>query len=57
MKPIEVNSELNELKKNVNTSPVKGGGASFKTNVLIEESSSKLYYKPSIGVGLFSLYS
>lgn len=54
MKPIEINSELNELKKNVDTSPVKGGGASFKTNVLIEESSSKLYYKPSIGVGLFS---
>lgn len=54
MKPIEIDSDINVLQHNVETSPLNGGGASFKTNVLIEESSSKLYYKPSIGVGIFS---
>lgn len=53
MKPIESNSELQDLKYKVDTSPLKGGGASFKTNVLIAESRSKLMYKPSIGVALF----
>jgi len=41
------------LKSRVSTLPLKSGGASFKTNVLIEESRSKLVYKPSIGVALF----
>ncbi|NRD22466.1 hypothetical protein HNV10_04390 [Winogradskyella litoriviva] len=54
MKPKELDSLLKDLQHKVDTSPLKGGGASFKTNVLIEESSSKLYYKPSIGVGFFS---
>lgn len=54
MKPIEVNSELQDIKSKVDTSPLKSGGASFKTNVLIKESSSKLIYKPSIGAALFS---
>lgn len=42
------------IKSKVETSPLKGGGTSFKTNVLVEESNSKVYYKPSIGVALFS---
>ena len=54
MKPIESNSDLQDLKHRVDKSPLKGGGASFKTNVLIQESSSKLVYKPSIGVALFN---
>ncbi len=37
----------------VSTEPIKSGGASFKTNVLIEDTPSKLVYKPSIGVALF----
>lgn len=54
MKPIESNSRLQNLNYKVDKSPLKSGGASFKTNVLIEKSSSKLLYKPSIGVALFS---
>ncbi|WP_179353670.1 hypothetical protein [Winogradskyella vidalii] len=42
------------IKSKVSTSPLKSGGSSFKTNVLIEASKSKLLYKPSIGVALFS---
>ena len=42
------------LKHTVDVSPLKPGGASFKTNVLIKESFSKLVYKPYIGVALFS---
>lgn len=45
--------ENDNLKSTVSTSPLKSGGASFKTNVLIEVSPSKLVYKPSIGVALF----
>ena len=42
-----------ELKKSVAITPLESGGASFKTNVLIKKSSSKLIYKPSIGVAFF----
>ena len=42
-----------ELKSIVSTSPLIYGGASFKTNVLIESSSSKLVYKPTIGTAIF----
>ena len=54
MKPVESNSDVQDLKLKVDKSPLKSGGASFKTNVLIQESSSKLLYKPSIGVALFN---
>lgn len=54
MKPIEINAELDDLRYKVETSPLKGGGASFKTNVLIKESSSRFVYKPSRGVALFN---
>ena len=54
MKPVESNSDVQDLKLKVDKSPLKSGGASFKTNVLIKESSSKLLYKPSIGVALFN---
>lgn len=37
----------------VSTNPLKSGGASFKTNVLIKASSFKYVYKPSISVALF----
>lgn len=37
----------------VSTEPLKKGGASFKTNVLVEISSTKLVYKPSVRVALF----
>ncbi|WP_299126187.1 hypothetical protein [uncultured Winogradskyella sp.] len=43
----------NDIKSQVSTSPLSSGGASFKTHVLIRESSSKLVYKPSIGVAIF----
>ena len=42
------------IKSKVSTSPLKPGGANFKTNVLIQASPSKLIYKPSIGAALFS---
>ncbi|MUU77316.1 hypothetical protein [Winogradskyella endarachnes] len=42
------------FKSSVSTAPLVYGGASFKTNVLVEKSSSKVLYKPSIGVALFS---
>ena len=53
MKPIVSTTELEELKLKVDTSPLKIGGANFKTNVLLEVSSSKLVYKPSHGVAIF----
>ncbi|SDH49967.1 hypothetical protein [Winogradskyella thalassocola] len=42
------------IESKVSTSPLKTGGASFKTNVLIQENPSKLIYKPSLGAALFS---
>ncbi|WP_179319735.1 hypothetical protein [Winogradskyella helgolandensis] len=42
------------IKSKVSTSPLKYGGASFKTNVLIQANPSKLIYKPSIGAAIFS---
>lgn len=42
------------FKSSVSTAPLVYGGASFKTNVLVEKSSSKALYKPSIGAALFS---
>ncbi|REE25627.1 hypothetical protein DFQ09_102218 [Winogradskyella pacifica] len=44
----------NTTESKVSTSPLKPGGANFKTNVLIQASPSKLTYKPSIGAALFS---
>lgn len=41
------------IKYRVSVSPLKPGGASFKTNVLIKKSGSKYLYKPSIGSALF----
>ncbi|WP_422104607.1 hypothetical protein [Winogradskyella sp.] len=43
-------SNINDI---VSTEPLNPGGASFRTNVLIQESSHKLVYKPYIGVALF----
>ncbi|MFK7831660.1 MAG: hypothetical protein AB8B52_00155 [Winogradskyella sp.] len=53
MKPVDFHSDLQVLKSKVDTTPLKGGGANFKTNALVEASSSKLVYKPSLGVALF----
>lgn len=57
-----IEARENNLKQNsdtikslVSTAPLRSGGASFKTNVLIAESSSKLVYKPAIGVAFFCL--
>lgn len=47
-------STSTNLKSKVSVTPIKSGGASFKTNVLIQESISKLIYKPSTGAALFS---
>ena len=47
-------STSTNLKSKVSVTPLKSGGASFKTNVLIQESISKLIYKPSTGAALFS---
>lgn len=41
------------IKKQVDISPLKSGGASFKTNVLIQESKYRLVYKPYVGVAIF----
>lgn len=48
-----LNKDFDTIKSKVSTSPLKSGGASFKTNVLIQESPSKLVYKPSIGAAIF----
>lgn len=42
------------LKESVAKTPLKSGGASFKTHTLVKESSSKLIYKPSIAMALFA---
>ncbi|MBC3846473.1 hypothetical protein H8K90_08785 [Winogradskyella echinorum] len=47
-------SNKSSIISKVSTKPLKSGGASFKTNVLVEKSSSKYVYKPSIGAALFS---
>jgi hypothetical protein len=41
------------IKKRVDISPLKPGGSNFKTHALIEQSSSKLYYRPSLGGAVF----
>lgn len=41
------------IKKRVDISPLKPGGSNFKTHALIEQSSSKLYYRPSLGGAAF----
>ena len=46
-------TDVDNIKSKVDTSPLNSGGASFKTNVLIKESSSKILYKPSIGAAIF----
>ena len=46
-------TDVVNIKSKVDTSPLNSGGASFKTNVLIKESSSKILYKPSIGAAIF----
>lgn len=50
----DIDNNYDNLRSRVETSPLVGGGASFKTNVLVNESSSKIFYKPSIGVAIFS---
>ncbi|WP_458626871.1 hypothetical protein [Winogradskyella sp. PC D3.3] len=47
-------SNNDTIKSKVSTSPLKPGGANFKTNVLIQANPSKLIYKPSIGAAIFS---
>jgi len=47
-------SHTDSIKSKISTSPLKPGGASFKTNVLIQVNPSKLIYKPSIGAAIFS---
>ncbi|WP_417860565.1 hypothetical protein [Winogradskyella sediminis] len=47
-------SDTNSIKSRVSISPLKPGGSSFKTHVLIQASPSKLIYKPSIGAAIFS---
>ena len=47
-------SSIKNLKQTIETHPVNSGGASFKTHVLIKESSSKLSYKPYFGAAIFS---
>ncbi|WP_418638822.1 hypothetical protein [Winogradskyella sp.] len=47
-------SNTHGTESKVSTSPLKPGGASFKTHVLIQASPSKLIYKPSIGAAIFS---
>ncbi|MBF8151046.1 hypothetical protein ITJ86_14135 [Winogradskyella sp. F6397] len=47
-------SAKDTIKSKVSTSPLKPGGANFKTNVLTQANSSKLIYKPSIGAAIFS---
>ncbi|MBU2927050.1 hypothetical protein [Winogradskyella psychrotolerans] len=47
-------SPTDTIKSKVSTAPLKYGGASFKTNVLIQANPSKLIYKPSIGAAIFS---
>lgn len=54
MKPVLSDPDLENLQKSVETGPLRSGGANFKTNVLIQESGSKLLYKPSIGVAIFN---
>ena len=46
-------TDIDNIKSKVDTSPLNSGGASFKTNVLIKESNSKILYKPSIGAAIF----
>ena len=46
--------QSSNFKSSVSTAPLVYGGASFKTNVLVEKSSSKVLFKPSIGAALFS---
>ena len=50
-----VDAKGEDIKNSVATTPLNPGGASFRTNVLVEESPSKLIYKPYIGAALFSL--
>lgn len=50
-------NKLTEIKNTVNTSPFNPGGASFKTHKLVQISSSKLAYQPSIfGIVFCSLF-
>lgn len=51
---IEARENSDNSKSKVSILPLNFGGASFKTNVLIKESNSKLIYKPSLGAALFS---
>ncbi len=42
------------IKSQVSKSPLKPGGTNFRTHVLIQPSSSKFAYKPSVGAAIFS---
>ena len=47
--------EDSSLKSRVNTFPLNTGGSNFKTHKLVLHSISKVSYRPTIGVILFSL--
>ena len=46
---------VSHISEVVSTEPLKPGGSNFKTHVLIEKSSSRMIYRPSIGGALFTL--
>ena len=50
----KLKNNVDNLRINVDTSPLNSGGASFKTHVLIKQSGSKLSYKPYFGAAIFS---
>lgn len=45
----------NSLKHKIDNTPLNAGGASFKTHVLLERSSSKFAYRPTVFAILFCL--
>lgn len=51
----EVVEARESIENTVDISPLNSGGPNFKTHLLVEKSSSKLAYKPSIGGVPFSL--
>lgn len=54
MNSSEIVTNIDTIKREVSTLPLKRSGSNFKTNVLIEASNSKLVYKPSIGMAIFA---
>ncbi len=52
---IEARESSKSIKTDVAVTPLKPGGSNFKTHVLLEKSSSKIVYRPSVGGVLFVL--